>query len=71
MFEPVLVTNWATAALSVPVILSPITELTSKDKPETVVNLSNVGADVSFDSRTETTLATSQTFKEISLSSTL
>ena len=71
-FSPsTLVTNWATAPLSCPIIFSPTTVFVFKDKPETVVSLSRVGSFSSWDSRTETILTTSGTFNDISLSSIL
>ena len=61
----------ATASLLSPSILSPTIADVSKFKPLGNVNLSSVGELLSIDSKTPITFATSGTFNDISLSSTL
>ena len=65
------VANCATAPLSAPLTLSPKIDDVLRLNPETKVNLSKTGADVSKDSYTATTSTTSGTFKDISSSSIL
>ena len=45
-----LATIWPIALLSLPIIFSPIIAFVFNDNPETNVNPSKVGLDVSFDS---------------------
>ena len=61
----------AIAPLTDPIIFSPRMDVVSKLNPDMNVNLSKEGAEVSTDSKTPTTLTTSGTFNDISLSSTL
>ena len=61
----------ATASLLSPIIFSPSIAVVFKFKPSGNVNLSRVGDSVSIDSNTPITFATSGTFNDISLSSTL
>ena len=66
-----LVTTWARAPLVDPRIFSPNIEDVSRVKPDGNVNESKVGADVSKDSWTEMTSATSGKFNDITSSWTL
>ena len=62
---------WTAVPLSVPRISSPNNAFEVRVNPDGIEILSKIGADVFNDSYTPITLATSGTFKEISLSSTL
>ena len=67
----VLSVNCAIAPLREPIIFSPKTDAVLRLRPEINVNLSKDGAAVFKDSNTPTTLITSGTLRDISLSSTL